>query len=107
VIARIWRGWTRAEDEAAYVEYLEATGAPASRGTAGNRGFYILHRVVGDRAEFVTMSLWDSLEAVHGFAGDDVDLPVFFPEDDRFLVSRELTVSHYELVTGTDPAPGA
>jgi hypothetical protein len=31
VIARIWRGWTQAEDEASYVEYLEATGAPASR----------------------------------------------------------------------------
>ena len=107
MIARIWRGWTRAEDEAAYVDYLEATGAPASRGTPGNRGFYILHCTVGDRAEFVTMSLWDSLEAVRGFAGDDVDLAVFFPEDDRFLVSRELTVSHYELVTGTDPVPGA
>ena len=53
------------------------------------------------------MSLWDSLEAVRGFAGDDVDLAVFFPEDDRFLVSRELTVSHYELVIGTDPVPGA
>jgi heme-degrading monooxygenase HmoA len=106
VIARIWRGWTRAEDEAAYVEYLEATGAPASRGTAGNRGFY-MHRVVGDRAEFVTMSLWDSLEAVRGFAGDDVEKAVFFPEDDRFLVERELTVSHYEFVKGTDPVPGA
>jgi heme-degrading monooxygenase HmoA len=107
MIARIWRGWTQAEDEAAYVDYLEATGAPASRETPGNRGFYILHRVVGDRAEFVTMSLWDSLEAVRGFAGDDIDQAVFFPEDDRFLIDRERTVSHYELVTGRDPVPGA
>jgi heme-degrading monooxygenase HmoA len=98
VIARIWRGWTRAEHEAAYVAYLEATGAPASRGTPGNRGFYILHRVVGDRAEFVTMSLWDSLESVRGFAGDDVEKAVFYPEDERFLVDRELTVAHYEFV---------
>jgi heme-degrading monooxygenase HmoA len=97
MIARIWRGWTRAEEEAAYVQYLEATGAPASRGTGGNRGFYILHRVVGDRAEFVTMSLWDSLDAVRGFAGDDVEKAVFYPEDERFLVDRELTVSHYEF----------
>jgi heme-degrading monooxygenase HmoA len=97
VIARIWRGWTRAEHEAAYVEYLEATGAPSSRETPGNRGFYILHRPVGNRAEFVTMSLWDSLDAVRGFAGDDVDQAVFFPEDDRFLVERELTVAHYEF----------
>ena len=97
MIARIWRGWTRAKDEAAYVDYLERTGAPASRATPGNRGFYILHRAAGDRAEFVTMSLWDSLEAVRGFAGDDVDKAVFFSEDDRFLVDRELTVAHYEF----------
>ena len=107
MIARIWRGWTRAEDEAAYVKYLEATGAPASRGTPGNRGFYILHRVVGDRAEFVTMSLWDSLDMVRGFAGNDVEKAVFYPEDEQVLVDRELTVAHYEFVTGKDPAPGA
>jgi heme-degrading monooxygenase HmoA len=97
MIARIWRGWTRAEDEAAYVDDLNASGAPASRETPGNRGFYILHRTVGERAEFVTMSLWDSLEAVRGFAGDDVENAVFFPEDDRFLVKRDLTVAHYEF----------
>jgi heme-degrading monooxygenase HmoA len=97
MIARIWRGWTRVEDEAAYVDYLEATGAPTSRGTPGNRGFYILHRVLGDRAEFVTMSLWDSLESVRGFAGDDVEKAVFYPEDEQFLVDRELTVAHYEF----------
>jgi heme-degrading monooxygenase HmoA len=97
MIARTWRGWTRAEDAASYVDYLEATGAPASRGTPGNRGFYILHRVVGDRAEFVTMSLWDSLDAVRGFAGDDVEQAVFYPEDERFLVDRDLTVAHYEF----------
>jgi heme-degrading monooxygenase HmoA len=107
MIARIWRGWTRAEDEAAYVDYLEASGASASRGTPGNRGFYILHRAVGDRAEFVTMSLWDSLEAVRGFAGDNVERAVFFPEDDRFLIERDMTVAHYEFVTGTDRVLGA
>jgi heme-degrading monooxygenase HmoA len=107
MIARIWRGWTRAEDEVDYVDYLQASGAPASRDTPGNRGFYILHRVVGDRAEFVTMSLWDSLDAVRGFAGDDVEKAVFFPEDKCFLVDRDLTVAHYEFVKGTDPVPGA
>jgi hypothetical protein len=25
MIGRIWRGWTRAEDEAAYVDYLNET----------------------------------------------------------------------------------
>jgi len=43
------------------------------------------------------MSLWDSLEVVRGFAGDDVDQAVFFPEDDRFLIDRDMTVAHYEF----------
>ena len=37
------------------------------------------------------------MDAVRGFAGDDVEKAVFYPEDERFLVDRELTVSHYEF----------
>jgi heme-degrading monooxygenase HmoA len=88
MIARIWRGWTAPEE--------------------GNRGLSILHRRDGDREEFLTISLWDSLESIRAFAGDDIQRAVFYPEDDRYLVERELTVSHFEYVpTGTDPAPGA
>lgn len=105
MIARIWRGWTRPEDAEAYVEYLQQTGAPGSLGTPGNHGFFILHRPSGDREEFVTVSLWDSLEAVKAFAGDDVEKAVFYPEDERFLVDRERTVSHFEWITGRDLAP--
>ena len=51
MIARVWRGWTRGEDADAYVDYLQQTGAPASLGTPGNRGFTILHRPDGEREE--------------------------------------------------------
>jgi heme-degrading monooxygenase HmoA len=107
MIARIWRGWTTLEDAGDYVEYLQETGAPGSLGTPGNRGFFILHRPAGDREEFLTVSLWDSLEAVKGFAGEDVEKAVFYPEDERYLVDRERTVAHFEWITGTDRAPEA
>jgi heme-degrading monooxygenase HmoA len=97
VIARTWRGWTRAEDADAYVEYLEGTGMREYRGTPGNHGAWILRRPDGDRTEFVTLSFWESLDAVRGFAGDDPERAVFYPEDDRFLVEREETVTHFEL----------
>lgn len=97
MIARVWRGWTAAEDADAYVAYLEETGAPASRGTPGNRGFLIFRRIDGERSEFVTVSFWESLDAVRGFAGEDIEQAVFYPEDERFLVERELTVAHYEI----------
>ena len=53
---------------------------------------------MGERAEFITLSFWEAGEAIRGFAGDDIERAVFYPEDDRFLVERELTVEHYEVV---------
>jgi heme-degrading monooxygenase HmoA len=97
MIARIWRGWTTRADAAEYAEYVRKTGLAAYRATAGNQGAYILQRDEGDRTEVITLSFWDSLEAVKGFTGDDVERAVFYPEDDRYLVERELAVSHYRI----------
>ena len=96
MIARTWRGWTKPEDADAYLAYVEKTGGNASRATPGNKGFYILRREDGDRTEFVTMSLWESQDAIRAFAGDDLEV-VFYEDDDRFLVDREWFVTHYEI----------
>jgi heme-degrading monooxygenase HmoA len=98
MIARIWRGWTRVADTDEYVQYVLKTGIKEYRETSGNRGAFILHRRQGDRTEFLTLSFWDSLDSIRGFAGDQVERAVFYPEDDRFLVDRETTVSHFEVV---------
>jgi heme-degrading monooxygenase HmoA len=98
MIARIWRGATRLEDAEGYVDYVKGTGLAEYRQTPGNRGAWVLWREAGDRAEFLTLSFWESEEAVRGFAGEDIDRAVFYPEDDRFLVDRDLTVAHYRLV---------
>ncbi len=98
MIARIWRGATRAEDADAYAAYMGATGGEALASTPGNRGVYMLRRVEADRAEWIMLSLWESEEAVRGFAGDDISVAVFYPEDDRFLIERDLTVEHLDVV---------
>jgi antibiotic biosynthesis monooxygenase (ABM) superfamily enzyme len=97
VVVRTWRGWTRAEDADRYVEYVRETGLKAYRETPGNRGAWILRRTVGDRCEFATVSVWDSLDDIRGFAGNEIERAVFYPDDDAFLVERELTVDHWEL----------
>jgi heme-degrading monooxygenase HmoA len=101
VIARIWRGAVRAEDAAAYAEYVQRTGIDGYKRTPGNRGAWALWRIDGDRAEIVTVSLWESRAAIEGFAGPDIEKAVFYPDDDRFLIDRDLAVRHYE-VAGTD-----
>ena len=99
MVARHWRGWTRAADTERYVEYLNETGVPGLAGTPGNAGVHVFHRVEGDRAEFVVLSFWASRDAIRAFAGDDIEVARFYPKDDEFLVERELTCTHYDVAS--------
>jgi heme-degrading monooxygenase HmoA len=101
VIARTWRGATRAEDAETYAEYIRTTGIAEYAATPGNVGAYLLYRIEGDKAEILTLSFWESLESIHGFAGEDVERAVFYPEDDRFLIERDLTARHYVVAAAT------
>ena len=97
MVARIWKGAVRSEDGDTYATYIEETGLAGYAETPGNRGAWMLRRDVGDLTEFVTFTLWESLDAVKAFAGDDYETAVYYPEDDRFLVEREDTVAHYDV----------
>lgn len=104
VLARTWRGATRAEDADAYLAYLQETGIAAYRRTPGNCGVTVLRKIGHERAEFLLVSFWTSEDAIRRFAGDDVHRAVFYPEDDRFLVARDERVDHYEVVLDARPA---
>jgi heme-degrading monooxygenase HmoA len=98
MIARMWRGWVATDRAAEYVAYIEATGIAAYRGTPGNIDAQMWTRDLGDgRTEVVTLSWWESLAVIQGFAGSDVNRAVFYPEDDDFLLGREETVTHYTV----------
>ena len=105
MIARIWRGAVNSADGDEYEAYIEATGFAAYGKTAGNRGAWMLRRDKGELTEFVTFSLWDSVDAVKAFAGEDYEVAVYYPEDERFLVERDDTVLHY-AVAREIPPPG-
>ncbi len=96
MIARIWFGRTRAEDDEAYLGYIEGDPMRELRATPGNQGVMVLRRKDGDETEFGVLSLWDSIEDVKAFAGEDVDVARYFPEDDRFLLELPPRLKHYE-----------
>ena len=97
----------RRADSDAYADYINATGTAEYEATPGNRGVWMLRRDLGELTEFVMFTLWDSLDAVKAFAGEDYETAVFYPEDDRFLVERDLTCTHYEVDTHASPWEGA
>jgi heme-degrading monooxygenase HmoA len=58
----------------------------------------MITRDLGDgTTEVATMSWWDSMESIRGFAGDRPELARYYPEDDRFLVERPEFVDHAEV----------
>jgi len=97
MIARQWHGAVLVERADAYLRYLEETGIPDSKATPGNRGVFVLTRREGKVAHFVFLSLWESLDAIRAFAGDDVEKARYYPEDRDFLLELEPTVTHYEV----------
>lgn len=95
-IVRMWSGVIRTEDRDAYVDYVEQTGMAAYRKTPGNLDAWQLTRDLGDgRTEITTVSRWESLDAIAAFAGADPSRAVFYSEDDRYLLERDLEVRHY------------
>jgi heme-degrading monooxygenase HmoA len=110
MIARIWKGAVRRSDSDAYSRYMTETGVAGYAATDGNAGVWMLRRDVGDNTEFLMFTLWDSLDAVRNFAGEGYEAAVFYPEDDRFLVDRDLGASHWVVdaqVRPGDHAPTA
>ena len=101
MILRTWRGRIRSADTAAYLAYVRATGAEDYAKSPGNLGFQLLSRDLGDgTTEVSTMSWWDSMESIRGFAGDDPERARYYPEDDRFLVERPVHVEHSIVEAG-------
>jgi heme-degrading monooxygenase HmoA len=100
LIARVWKGTTTAEDADAYGEYMNTTGVAGIASTPGNAGVIVTRRVVAGVAEFTFISLWETMDAIKRFAGPDPERAVFYPEDDRYLVTRWRSVEHHDVVGG-------
>jgi quinol monooxygenase YgiN len=103
MIARTWTGEVSAADADAYEAYMNETGVAGYLATPGNRGVYMLRRELGETTEFVMFTVWDSEDAIRAFAGDDIGVARFYPQDDRFLVRRDTFAVHYTVARHAEP----
>jgi antibiotic biosynthesis monooxygenase (ABM) superfamily enzyme len=100
MIARIWHGWTKPADAAAYERMLRNEIFPsiAARNIAGYHGAELFIREDGDEVEFVTSLRFDSMDVVKEFAGADESKPVIFPKAER-LIARMERARHYRIAS--------
>lgn len=100
MIARIWHGWTPRDRADAYEALLRAEVLPGIHRVPGYHGAHLLRRSAGDEEEFVTITYFDSLDAVREFAGEDHEVAVV-PEKARRLLSHfDQRSAHYEVLAG-------
>lgn len=101
MIGRVWRGWTTTADANAYEEHLRRATLPALDKIAGHRGAYVLRREAAEGVEFIVLTLWNSLESLRAFAGEDYEVAVIPPEARALLTRFEETAAHYGVAVDT------
>jgi heme-degrading monooxygenase HmoA len=84
-IARIWRGRVRPERADAYEAYNYTVGVTPLIAKA--LGVQCLREDHGDYTEFVTISYWESVEAMARFTGGDPCQVHHLPRDAEFLIA--------------------
>ena len=99
MISRIWHGWTTFGNADKYEALLkeEIFVGIQNRKIRGFNGMQLLRREVGQEIEFVTIMLFDSLDSIREFAGEDYEVAVV-PEKARAVLSRfDERSQHYEI----------
>jgi heme-degrading monooxygenase HmoA len=64
----------------------------------GFKALYLLRRDLEGETEFVVITLWNSLDSIRVFAGDDSEKAVIDPEGAQHLLRYELRTKHYDIL---------
>jgi heme-degrading monooxygenase HmoA len=99
MIARVWHGYTRPEHADAYEAMLKPELLPGISKVKGYRGSYLFRRSAGAEVEFITIMLWDSIDAIRAVAGADYETAVIPEERRQYLSRHDAKSAHYEIAS--------
>ena len=96
MIARLWHGYTKPEGAPLYHEMLLTSILPGIHRIPGYKGSYVLRKEGKEQVEFITITFWESLDAIRKFAGEDYERCVIAPEAAHLLIRHDERSTHYE-----------
>jgi len=97
MIARIWHGYTRPEHADSYETMLKPELLPGVNKIPGYKGGIVLRRTLGDEIEFITIMVWESIDALQAVAGPNYEAAII-PEDRlKFLSRYDKESAHFEI----------
>lgn len=97
MIMRIFQVVVRPGKEDAFASFFHDTAIPLMKGTNGIVDVLPGAARAESPREFSFVMIWESLEALKAFVGEDYASPHIDPAEAELVESR--TIKHYELVT--------
>ena len=101
MISRHWKGIVRNGCDDAYLAHLDRDTFPALKQLPGFVEASILRRETDEGTEFQIVTVWQSLDAIRAFAGQDETVAIVPEAAQRLMVSYDRFVIHYEIVEVT------
>jgi heme-degrading monooxygenase HmoA len=100
MIARIWHGYTTFENADSYEHLLreEIFEGIKNKEMHGFKSIQLFRRNINDQTEFITLMMFDSIEAVKAFAGEQYEVAVVPEKARKLLTSFDATSQHYEVI---------
>jgi heme-degrading monooxygenase HmoA len=97
-VVRVWKGYGSAEGVDRYCrEHFAGTVLPGLQALDGFLDANVLVRSCGEQTEVVVASVWESIEAIRAFAGDDHEQAVVEPIVHELLSRVDEQVTHFTL----------
>ena len=97
MIARVWHGYTTPAHADAYEAMLKPELLPGVSKVPGYRGSYLLRRALGSEVEFITIMLWESIDAIKAVTGEDYETAVIPQERRQHLSRYDAKSAHYQV----------
>ena len=98
MIVRTWSARATKSGADAYSSYFRETLLPQLQELDGFSGAFLLARDDDGLVELTAHTLWDSLDAIRSFAGDDIATAVVEPEALAVLEHSDTTVVHRNVL---------
>jgi heme-degrading monooxygenase HmoA len=107
MVARIWRGQTKASDAVEYQRYLYENGVLKIEHMPGNLGVLMYQTQKDGIAEFTVMSFWPDRQSISSWSGNDLTRTRHLERDPEFLLSLPDKVELVDVIANDWQLPRA
>lgn len=103
LISRTWHGLVPIEMKESFKSYLEVTGVKDTTSLPGNQGAFVKIVDQGNYTHFFLCTLWDKMEDIIPYAGENPSIAVTYPEDEKYGLISDPIVIHQEIKSVRNP----